>query len=133
MGKLALLAGSIYGFLAVALGAFGAHGLKKYIPAEKQNLLSTFDTGVKYQMYHAIVLLALGLYMKAIDSSPALLKQASLLFSIGILFFSGSIYLLVGLQISESVGLGKIGIITPIGGLILLLAWAMLFVHFLRN
>ncbi len=133
MGKLALVLGSVYGLLAVAIGAFGAHGLKKIIPAQKSDLLTSFETGVRYQMYHAIVLLALGMYMRAIRREPTALMQATNFFSIGTLLFSGSIYLLVALQISNSVGLGKWGLITPIGGVLLLIAWTLLLVHFIRS
>ncbi len=133
MGKLALVLGSFFGFASVAIGAFGAHGLKKIIPPEKASLLTSFETGVRYQMYHAIVILGLGLYMRATESSPKLLNQAVNMFSLGTLLFSGSIFLLVAFQISDSVGIGKFGVITPIGGILLLIGWAMVLIHFARN
>ncbi len=133
MGKLALIIGAVYGLFSVVLGAFGAHGLKRVIPTEKLDLLSSYEAGVRYQMYHAIVILTLGLYMRAIQSEPKLLQQSVSFLSIGTLLFSGSIYLLVALQISNSVGLGKIGIITPIGGVLMIIGWTLMLVHFIRG
>ncbi len=133
MARLALILGSFYGMSAVILGAFGAHGLKKVLPTDKMSLVQSFDTGVKYQMYHAIVLLFLGIYMKYLQNTSTILDKAAIFFSVGTLLFSGSIYLLVALQIKDSVGLGKLGMITPIGGLFLVAGWAVMFYHFIRS
>lgn len=111
-----LAAAAVMGGLAVALGAFGAHGLKGRVEPE---LIVTFETGVRYQFYHALALLALAL-------GPASLWQrrpvhaAAWLWTGGVAVFSGSLYLLV------LTGLRWIGAITPIGGVALILGWAAL-------
>lgn len=108
-----MLAG-INGFLAVGLGAFAAHGLKDRLSPE---LLNTFQTGVQYHMYHALALFGVGLLAVNFPSS-ALLKYSGYLFLLGIILFSGSLYLL-----SVS-GIRWLGAITPIGGVCFLAAWA---------
>ncbi len=133
MARLALIIGALYGMTAVILGAFGAHGLKKALAPEKWNLINSFDTGVKYQMYHALALLAIGAYMKSMGDTSLVLDSSITVMSLGTLLFSGSIYLLVALQIQDSVGLGKLGIITPIGGTMLVIAWGMMLYHFIRS
>ena len=107
-----------YGFLAVGLGAFGAHYLKDRI-AEK--MLGVYQTGVQYQMYHALALLMLGILLHKNSDLPALyLERSAYLFAGGILLFSGSLYLLaLG-------GPRWLGPVTPLGGVFLLLAWATL-------
>jgi uncharacterized membrane protein YgdD (TMEM256/DUF423 family) len=107
--------GALFGFLAVGLGAFGAHGLKGILtPGE----LATFETGVRYQMYHALALLLVaGRYAGA---SPALGRLAAWAFTVGILFFSGSLYTLV------LAGLPWMGAVTPLGGVAFLVGWAAL-------
>jgi len=101
--------------LGVAAGAFGAHALRQRLPTE---LLAVFETGVRYQMYHAFGLLAVAL---ASDRWPSAdFNLAGWLFLVGILLFSGSLY---ALCLS---GLKTLGAITPLGGLCLLLAWAKL-------
>ncbi|WP_075342435.1 DUF423 domain-containing protein [Tenacibaculum agarivorans] len=113
-----LIAGS-FGFLSILLGAFGAHALKKKLTHEQ---LTSFETGVKYQMYHAIVLLVLGLNFNPSFSS------AILLFSIGVILFSFSIY---GLVLSDAFGkkMKFLGPVTPLGGLCLLIAWGLLIMN----
>lgn len=109
---------AILGALAVALGAFGAHGLKKYVPAES---ITTFETGVKYQFYHVFALIAVAiLYHK---NPRRITKWAGYLFIIGIFLFSGSLYLLTALKATNTVGLSGIGIITPFGGLAFIAGW----------
>jgi len=111
-----LLMASLWGFLGVGLGAFGAHGLKSQLsPA----LLLIFETGVKYQMYHALALLGLTPFFPREGPSPLLL-WASRLFSLGIVLFSGSLYLL------SLTGVRTWGAVTPLGGLAFLSAWACL-------
>jgi len=122
MNSFMLMAGSLFGALAVALGAFGAHGLKKIVPPET---VATFQTGVQYQMYHAIVLLVIGFFAQRADSS--LLKWAGICMIAGILLFSGSLYLLTILKVKNTVGLSGIGIITPFGGLFFIAGWLLLF------
>lgn len=112
MDRLFFAAGSLVGFLAVALGAFAAHGLKAYLDAD---LLITFETGVRYQMYHAFALLAVAL---AYAKWPVRgLLVSGWLFIAGIVLFSGSLYVL------SLSGVRWLGMITPLGGLALLAGW----------
>lgn len=120
MEKKILLAACALGFLSIIFGAFGAHALKKILSIEQ---LNSFETGVKYQMYHALFLLFIG------TTQIITLKEKTIIFYLtvtGILFFSGSIYVLTtnGLTGIKS---KLIGPITPIGGLILILSWGYLF------
>lgn len=102
--------------LTIAIGAFGAHGLKQIIDGPA---LVTFEVGVRYQMYHALAILILGF---APWISEKLKKIIFWLFIIGILFFSGSIYLL-SLNSVLPFNAAKIGFITPIGGLLFIIGW----------
>jgi uncharacterized membrane protein YgdD (TMEM256/DUF423 family) len=116
MDRTFLLIGAVAGFLGVTFGAFGAHALRSRLSPE---LLAVFETGVRYQMYHAfavlIVAAAIGHFGKA-----RLLVIAGWLFSGGIVLFSGSLYVLA------LTGVGILGAITPIGGLLFLAGWACL-------
>ena len=118
--------GAILGMLAIILGAFGAHALKKVLSLEQ---LTTFETGVKYQMYHALFLIFTGLA----GLSQKAKKTIYYLVVIGIIFFSGSIYLLATNGIFINFDFKAIGFITPIGGLLLILAWAVLLINFLKK
>ena len=118
MSKSYLLVASILGALSVVLGAFAAHGLKKIVPAES---VTTFETGVRYQFYHTFALLFLGLLMDRFSNS--FMHWAGYAFIIGIVLFSGSLYVLALLKSPDSVGLNKIGIITPFGGLFFIAGW----------
>jgi uncharacterized membrane protein YgdD (TMEM256/DUF423 family) len=117
--------GIIIAGVAVLLGAFGAHALKQIVLPEQ---VATFDTGVRYQMYHAIALIVLGIYEQQLSISNhtfnnPFIKRAGLFFTLGILLFSGSIYLLTFKnQLPFSVLWA--GPITPIGGLFFILGWA---------
>jgi len=111
-----LLLGSLAGFLGVGLGAFGAHGLKTRLSAE---MLAVFETGVRYQMYHALALLVVSAAIGHLGSAR-LLVGAGWLFVAGIVLFSGSLY---ALALS---GVTTLGAITPIGGLAFLGGWACL-------
>ena len=128
MQKTFLVIGIILAGLAVILGAFGAHGLKKIVGPET---VSTYQTGVQYQMYHAFALIIVALLYNHISGSS--LNYASFFFIIGIVFFSGSLYLLASLKAMDKVGLSGIGIITPIGGLFFILGWIMLLVAVLKK
>jgi len=125
MNKKILVSGSMIGLLAVILGAFAAHGLEKII---SQDAIETFQTGVRYQMYHAIVLLFVGsttvLKMKT-------KKRIYYTMVFGVLFFSGSIY---GLATNTLTGFDftTIGFITPIGGLFLIISWGLMLLDFLK-
>ncbi|MBP7556932.1 MAG: DUF423 domain-containing protein [Chitinophagaceae bacterium] len=121
MHKRFLTWGALLAGLAVALGAFGAHKLKELVPPET---VATFETGVKYQMYHALALLLVGLIAERLAS--VWLKRAAWCFLIGVLLFSGSLYLLTVLKATDSVGLGGLGLITPIGGVFFIAGWICL-------
>lgn len=110
--------GGIFGFLAVALGAFGAHVMSNTLSTK---MLDVYNTGVQFQIYHALALLAVGLFLHLGVGKP-LLRVAGWLFSVGIVLFSGSLYVL------STSGVIALGIVTPIGGLCLLAGWVFLVV-----
>ncbi|WP_339844040.1 DUF423 domain-containing protein [uncultured Halopseudomonas sp.] len=113
MAKLLLLLASFSGFTGVALGAFAAHGLRAKLP---ENLLNAFQTGVQYQLWHTAALIGIALLLLRWPEST-LFKVSGGLFVLGIVLFSGSLY---AMALS---GIGKLGIITPFGGVSFLLAW----------
>mgnify|MGYP005988622683 FL=1 len=119
--QIVLISGALFGGLAVIFGAFGAHALKKIVSEDQ---LKSFETGVKYQMYHAIVLLFIG----SSFSIPNQLMAWS--FITGIILFSFSIY---GLVLSDAKGkkMKFLGPITPLGGLLLVGGWIMLLLEFI--
>ncbi|WP_306349807.1 DUF423 domain-containing protein [Flavobacterium sp. '19STA2R22 D10 B1'] len=117
---------AILGMVAIILGAFGAHGLKNVLNFEA---LSTFETGVKYQMYHALFLLFVGMTPLLIEKTKKIIFY---LVIVGVFFFSGSIYLLAINSLTQF-DFSIIGPITPIGGLLLILAWLVLFVSILKK
>jgi len=114
---------ALLGTTAIILGAFGAHALKKYLSAEQ---LASFETGVKYQMYHALFLLFLSrdFGMNSVVSEKGK-KMIFRLVVFGVIFFSGSIYLLTTKPLS-GIDFRFIGIVTPIGGTLLIAAWGIL-------
>lgn len=107
--------------LAVILGAFGAHGLKEIVSAQS---LVTYETGVRYHFYHGFALLATGILYERFNKKW--LRFAGYCFIIGILLFSGSLYLLAVLMKPDVVGIEKIGLITPFGGLFFIAGWIFL-------
>ncbi len=113
-----ILTGSAFGLLAVAIGAFGAHALKPILI--ESGRVDTFELAVRYQFYHAFALLATGILMNQLPMR--FLEFASWFFTAGILFFSGSLFLLC------FTGLGVLGAITPIGGLFFILGWGCIFI-----
>ena len=115
MDKTFLLLGSLAAFLAVALGAFGAHGLRGRLAPD---MLAVFQTGVQYPMYHALALILVAGIMGHL--SGWLIQTAGWCFVAGIVLFSGSLYLLA------VTGVTTLGAITPIGGLLFLAGWACL-------
>ena len=115
MERLFFILGSLSGGLAVALGAFGAHALKDRLTPD---LLQTFETGVRYHMYHALALLAVAWAISRWPESSA--GTAGWAFIIGIVVFSGSLYIL------SFTGMRWLGAITPIGGVAFLLGWLLL-------
>jgi len=119
MDKKIISTAAFFGMTAIILGAFGAHALKKLLTLEE---LATFETGVRYQMYHALFLLFIGL---ANQLSFKIKKTIAALTIIGVMLFSGSIYLLSTTSISQ-INFKVIGFVTPIGGAFLIAAWGVL-------
>ncbi|MBF2509068.1 DUF423 domain-containing protein [Listeria welshimeri] len=112
--KKTIITGAVFAGLAVLLGAFGAHALKDVLG----RYASTWETGVQYQMFHAVGILMIGLLME--KQTSRLYNWAAILFSVGIVFFSGSLYVL---SISKVTVLGAI---TPIGGVCFVVGWFLL-------
>jgi uncharacterized membrane protein YgdD (TMEM256/DUF423 family) len=127
MHKGFLITGTILAALAVALGAFGAHGLRKIVPAET---VSTFETGVRYQFYHCFALLLVAILAEKFSTSW--MNYAGYAFLVGIGLFSGSLYLLTAMKATGSVGLRGVGILTPFGGLFFIAGWICMLVAFLK-
>ena len=127
MHKTFLTTGAFLGGLAVILGAFGAHKLKELVPAES---VSSFQTGVQYQMYHALALLLTAVIWSQYKTPQ--LKWAGYFFIIGVILFSGSLYLLTTLKATNQVGLKGIGIITSVGGLFFIDGWLMRLLSFFK-
>lgn len=126
MNRKIILVATVLGAIAIVLGAFGAHGLKSLISAES---IAVFETGVKYQMYHALFLLFLGTTTLVSDKA----KNTILILVVsGVVLFSGSIYFLACNSLF-SFDFKKIGIVTPIGGLLLIGAWITLFLHLIKQ
>lgn len=115
MARLFLLLAAFSGFTSVALGAFAAHGLRQQLSAE---YLAVFQTGVQYQQLHTLALLAVALLLQR--QAGRLLIISGGFFVVGMLLFSGSLYALT------LTGIGKLGIITPFGGVAFLLGWLLL-------
>ena len=116
MSKTILMSASIFLALAVAIGAFGAHGLKSHLSDE---MLQTYKTGVEYHFYHALGLLLVGIL--AVTMPSAYLKWSAILLTAGIVLFSGSLYVLA------VTGIKAVGAITPLGGLSFIAGWILLF------
>ncbi len=126
MNKTILIAGAILGILGIILGAFAAHGLEKLVDADA---IKSFETGVRYQIYHAFFLLILG------STSFVSLKSKKIIFYlvlIGLIFFSGSIY---GLATNALTGFNfkRIAMLTPVGGLALIVAWVIMLIGILKT
>jgi len=126
MKNTTLIIGAVYGLISVILGAFGAHALKKVLSVDK---LASFETGVKYQMYSALFLLIVGYILKFETPSE---KWISILMIAGTFLFSVSIYLLAFSEVA-SIPSKAIGPITPLGGLLMIISWAMLIFYFVKN
>ena len=121
MLKFGLIAGSLFSMLSVVFGAFGAHYLKNTL---NDYSLSVFQTGVLYQFFHSVGILVLVLLSKSIDNLN--LDLSIWFFTLGIILFSGSLYLLA------ITGLKWLGAITPIGGMFFILGWMFLFLKSLK-
>jgi len=128
MHKKFVTTGALLGAIAVALGAFGAHGLKKIVPAET---VQTFQTGVQYQMYHALALLLTGLLYEKCFQKFA--RIAGVLFLIGVILFSGSLYLLTAGKAAEIASFDRSGILTPFGGIAFIAGWLFLFLAAMKK
>ena len=128
MHKNYLASGALLGALAVVLGAFGAHGLKQIVEAET---VQVFQTGVQYQVYHALALLGVGIIY---DKYPnRLVNWAGGFFIAGIILFCGSLYAITAFKATETVGINGIGIITPFGGLFFIAGWILLFLGIMKK
>ena len=130
MTRTSLLAGSVFAALAVILGAMGAHTLKQGGQLTDVQL-NSWDTGAKYQMYHAIALIAVGILAKVFGESK-ILKTTMWMFIIGVFLFSGSLYLLSTAGIT-GLNTTAIGPITPFGGLFFITGWFCLILNFARK
>lgn len=127
MNKRLILTAAFFGTLAVILGAFGAHGLKSLITPEK---LSIWQKGVEYQFYHTFALLYLSTFARY---KNRLISFSFTFFVIGIVFFSGSLYVLA-LRDAYQLNLpNSVGIITPIGGMFFIFGWVSLFLAALKD
>lgn len=115
------MSGALLAALAVVLGAFGAHALKSVLTPEK---LLVFDTGVKYQFYHSLALLIVGIIYAAYP--VAQLRWSVIFFIVGIALFSGSLYAICLLS-AKGISIGPAGILTPLGGLFFIAGWLSLF------
>lgn len=125
MNKRILILAAILGLTSVIIGAFGAHGLKQVLNADQ---LQTFEVGVRYQMYHALFLLFIGLTDKITVKAKSAIFYLIL---VGVIFFSGSIY---GLATNDLTGFDfkKIAFITPIGGSLLIASWIIILLNFFK-
>ncbi len=123
MNKIFLILGSITGALAVMIGAFGAHALKQHL--ETINRTAVFETAVKYQFYHALALVLLGILALKLEHNR-MLDYAGYAFTAGIIIFSGSLYILCLTNV------GKWGAVTPIGGLALIAGWVFMLLGVLK-
>jgi uncharacterized membrane protein YgdD (TMEM256/DUF423 family) len=108
---------AIFGGLSVAAGAFGAHALREKV---SERMLQIFDTGARYQLYHALALLLVAILTSPVETPPTTLFISAWLFIIGVTIFSGSLYVL------SLTGIKSLGAITPLGGLSLMAGWAAL-------
>lgn len=129
MHKNILAAGAVLGGLGVALGALGAHGLQKLTSDE--SILHAYQTGVQYQVYHALALLAVGLLAER--EASHLLKWAGRAFIAGTVLFSGSLYLLTFLKIQASAAVKWVGPATPLGGICFIAGWILLLISILKK
>ena len=129
MHKKYIAAGAFLGGLAVALGAFGAHGLQKITDDAK--IIQNFQTAAQYQMYHALALIATGILFEKFGNR--LLNIAAILFILGIVFFSGSLYLLTWLKIEGSNAIKAVGPVTPLGGVCFIAGWLLLMAAVLKR
>lgn len=124
MANIFLMAGSIFGGLSVAAGAFASHALKAQLSEKSQQI---FETGTKYQMYHALALILVSLLLSRTEGGEGVLTIAGYAFIAGIVLFSGSLY---GLSLSEIKWFGPI---TPLGGVAFLVGWGCIAIAALKS
>jgi len=123
MNRTAIVKGGILGGLAVILGAFGAHSLREYLSSEQ---LQIFHTGVEYQFYHSLALIAIGILYQNFQN--LWIRYSGYAFFTGIILFSGSLYVLAAFS-----SLSYFGIVTPIGGLCFIAGWLFLIIGVLKK
>ena len=128
MHKTFLLVGAISGAIAVSLGAFGAHGLKQIVSAAD---VAVFQTGVQYQMYHTLALMLLAIVYERLPSKW--ITTSAYLFACGVLFFSGSLYLITALKARGVTVAPLIGVITPLGGFCFIIGWLCFLIGVLKK
>jgi len=127
MRKSILILAAFFGLIAVAFGAFGAHGLKKLI---NPDYISLWEKGVQYQFYHTLALIVCAIYLKTEDSK--LIRNAAYCFVLGIVCFSGSLYLLATRELT-GVPTVVLGPVTPIGGFFFIVGWGLILVNALKR
>ncbi|CAM4035186.1 Uncharacterized membrane protein YgdD, TMEM256/DUF423 family [Pedobacter westerhofensis] len=127
MNRRIILTASFFGAVAVMFGAFGAHSLKNVLSADQ---LAIWTKGIEYQFYHTFALLFLSTFARF---RTKLVDISYFCFTIGIVLFSGSLYLLATREITHISFVNIIGPVTPLGGLLLIAGWAMLFFAALKN
>ena len=134
MSKKILASGFIFAALSVIIGAFAAHGLQKYLDngMMDEHNMKVFETGARYQMYHAFAIIVCGILIKLFGENK-LWKISTWLFVIGIIFFSGSLYLLSTNKILGIQNWNWIGPITPLGGLCFTSGWILLAIGILKK
>jgi uncharacterized membrane protein YgdD (TMEM256/DUF423 family) len=126
MERKIVLTALVFGFVSIVLGAFGAHALKKVLNADQ---LNSFEVGVRYMMYHALFLLFLGTTQFILPEQKGIIYYLTVF---GVLFFSVSIFLL-STSTATGINLRFLGPITPIGGLLLIISWSMLFYYIITK
>jgi uncharacterized membrane protein YgdD (TMEM256/DUF423 family) len=126
MNRKIIITATILGMLGVIAGAFAAHGLKPKLSSAN---LEIWHTAVQYQFYHVFALLFLAL----LPGKPKLISAAYWLFTLGIIFFSGSLYILACRDLLGLTSLGIAGLFTPIGGLLFICGWAVMAIAIVRN
>jgi uncharacterized membrane protein YgdD (TMEM256/DUF423 family) len=125
MARRFVLTGAVAAFLAVALGAFGAHALRETLHLDAR-WMAVWETGVQYHLIHALALLFVGMSADRFTRSPSLISWVGRLFTAGIVIFGGSLYALALTSLSASGPMTMLGAITPLGGVCFLTGWALL-------
>lgn len=128
MHSLFIRIGAVLGALAVALGAFGAHALKQRVSEAAVNI---FETGVRYQFYHVIALLLVAVIYK--DFGNRWTTVSGWFFIVGILLFSGSLYLLTFIKAAEKTQYNWVGAITPLGGVAFIAGWVCVLIGVMKD